>query len=286
MKSILSLISLACLSSTFVQAQEKKEYTNFTDTTFNLQEVVTTAHYKARPQITKLDVPMTFLPISVSSLNASSLELRGIRNMQDAVRFMPGIRIQTSYGAFQQISVRGFDHAVMMVDGVRDERSAINNSYPIGDLSSVESIELVKGPAAVLYGHSAVGGVLNVVRKSPSAKPTVNARLAYGSYENKEATLGMGGKLVGPVNYYANVNYSDQEGWRSNGNSRFSGYLALEAILSSHDVLDVRGGFNRDYYGTEIGLPDLMANDVYQASNDQLYLHKNDMLPGLDREAR
>ena len=286
MRTITKLIPLACLSIVFAQAQEKKAYTNFADTTFNIQEVVATAHYKARPQITKLDVPMTYLPISVSSLNASSLELRGIRNMQDAVRFMPGIRIQTSYGAFQQISVRGFDHAVMMVDGVRDERSAINNSYPIGDLSSVESIELLKGPASVLYGHSAVGGILNIVRKSPSAKPTVNARLAYGSYENKEATLGMGGKLAGPVNYYANVNYSDQEGWRNNGNSRFSGYLALEANLGSHDVLSVRGGFNRDFYGTEIGLPDLMANDVYNASNDQLYLQKNDMLPGLDREAR
>lgn len=285
MKTITKCIPLACLSISFLQAQEK-DYTNFADTTFNIQEVVATAHYKARPQITKLDVPMTYLPISVNSIRASSLELRGIRDMQEAARFMPGIRIQTSYGAFQQISVRGFDHAVMMVDGVRDERSAINNSYPIGDLSSVESIELLKGPASVLYGHSAVGGILNVVRKSPSAKPTVNARLSYGSYENKQATIGMGGRLAGPVNYYANVNYADQEGWRSNGNRRFSGYLALQARLGAQDVIDVRGGFNRDFYGTEIGLPDLMSNDVYSASDDQLYLRKNDMLPGLDREAR
>lgn len=285
MKTITKCIPLACLSISFLQAQEKG-YTNFADTTFNIQEVVATAHYKARPQITKLDVPMTYLPISVNSIQASSLELRGIRDMQEAARFMPGIRIQTSYGAFQQISVRGFDHAVMMVDGVRDERSAINNSYPIGDLSSVESIELLKGPASVLYGHSAVGGILNVVRKSPSAKPTVNARLSYGSYENKQATIGMGGRLAGPVNYYANVNYADQEGWRSNGNRRFSGYLALQARLGAQDVIDVRGGFNRDFYGTEIGLPDLMSNDVYSASDDKLYLKKNDMLPGLDREAR
>ena len=285
MKTIAKCIPLACLSISFLQAQEK-DYTNFADTTFNIQEVVATAHYKARPHITKLDVPMTYLPISVNSIQASSLELRGIRDMQEAARFMPGIRIQTSYGAFQQISVRGFDHAVMMVDGVRDERSAINNSYPIGDLSSVESIELLKGPASVLYGHSAVGGILNVVRKSPSAKPTVNARLSYGSYENKQATIGMGGRLAGPVNYYANVNYADQEGWRSNGNRRFSGYLALQARLGARDVLDVRGGFNRDFYGTEIGLPDLMSNDVYSATDDKLYLRKNDMLPGLDREAR
>ena len=268
------------------QAQEKKTYTNFADTTFNLQEVVVHTNRKARPQVTKLDVPMKYLPLSVNSLEAGSLEIRGIRNIQEATRFMPGIRIQTSYGAFQQISVRGFDHAVMMVDGIRDERSAINNSYPIPDLSSVESIELLKGPASVLYGHSAVGGILNIVRKAPSERPTVNARLAYGSFENKEATLGMGGKLVGLVNYYANVNYADQEGWRDNGNRRFSGYLALSAQITPDDRLEIRSGFNRDFYGTEIGLPPIMSNDIYNTTDDQLYLHKNDMLPGLDREAR
>lgn len=279
---ILPLVSLTW----GIYAQEKKTVLSAADTTYNLQEVVIQSAKKARPQITKLDVPMKYLPLSVNGIESKSLEIRGIRNIQDAVRFMPGIRIQTSYGAFQQISVRGFDHAVLMIDGVRDERSAINNSYPVPDLSAVESIELLKGPASVLYGHSAVGGILNIVRKAPTEQQTLNARVAYGSFENKEATLGVGGKLLGPVNYYANVNYADQTGWRDNGNRRFSGYLALNAQLTSNDFIDIRTGFNRDYYGTEIGLPDIMTQDIYNTSDNQLYLHKNDMLPGLDKTAR
>ena len=279
---ILPLVSLTC----GIHAQEKKTVSPAADTTYNLQEVVIQSAKKARPQITKLDVPMKYLPLSVNGIESKSLEIRGIRNIQDAVRFMPGIRIQTSYGAFQQISVRGFDHAVLMIDGVRDERSAINNSYPVPDLSAVESIELLKGPASVLYGHSAVGGILNIVRKAPTERQTLNARIAYGSFENKEATLGLGGKLLGPVNYYANVNYADQTGWRDNGNRRFSGYLALNAQLTSNDFIDIRTGFNRDYYGTEIGLPDIMTQDIYNTSDNQLYMHKNDMLPGLDKTAR
>lgn len=279
---ILPLVSLTW----GIHAQEKKTVSPAADTTYNLQEVVIQSAKKARPQITKLDVPMKYLPLSVNGIESKSLEIRGIRNIQDAARFMPGIRIQTSYGAFQQISVRGFDHAVLMIDGVRDERSAINNSYPVPDLSAVESIELLKGPASVLYGHSAVGGILNIVRKAPTERQTLNARVAYGSFENKEATLGVGGKLLGPVNYYANVNYADQTGWRDNGNRRFSGYLALNAQLTSNDFIDIRTGFNRDYYGTEIGLPDIMTQDIYNTSDNQLYLHKNDMLPGLDKTAR
>ena len=114
-----------------------------------------------------------------------------------------------------------------MVDGVRDERSSIDNSYPFMDLSAVESIELLKGPASVLYGQSAVGGLLNIVRKAPVSKQSVYARLAYGSYYNKQATMALGGKLIGPLNYRASVNWQDQEGWRSNATKRLSGYLAF-----------------------------------------------------------
>lgn len=287
MKKIITIIPLATtLCAGTLLAQEKKDYTNFQDTAFSIQEVVVQTAKKNVPQVTKLNVPMKYLPVSVSRVSGGSLEMRGIRDIQEAVRFMPGVRMQTSYGAFQQLSVRGFDHSVLMIDGVRDERSAINNSYPFPDLSAVESIELLKGPASVLYGHSAVGGILNVVRISPKAEQTVNARVSYGSYDNKQATVGMGGRLIGPVNYYANVNFSDQDGWRDNQNQRFSGYLALSADLSKKDVIDVRGAFNRDFYGTEIGLPDLMPADIFDANTDQKYLSAQQQLPGLNREAR
>lgn len=287
MKKIITIIPLAAtLCAGTLLAQEKKDYTNFQDTAFSIQEVVVQTAKKNVPQVTKLNVPMKYLPVSVSRVSGGSLEMRGIRDIQEAVRFMPGVRMQTSYGAFQQLSVRGFDHSVLMIDGVRDERSAINNSYPFPDLSAVESIELLKGPASVLYGHSAVGGILNVVRISPKAEQTVNARVSYGSYDNKQATVGMGGRLIGPVNYYANVNFSDQDGWRDNQNQRFSGYLALSADLSKKDVIDVRGAFNRDFYGTEIGLPDLMPADIFDANTDQKYLSAQQQLPGLNREAR
>lgn len=52
----------------------------------------------------------------------------------------------------------------------------------------------------------------------------------------------MGGKLVGQLRQ---CHFSDQEGWRDNGNRRFSGYLALQAKATERDMLDVRGGFNR-----------------------------------------
>lgn len=284
-QTISTLLCATCMLPVMAQ-HHKKEYTNFNDTILSMDEVVISTNYKKKADVLKLDVPANYIPIATNTLPSKILIERGIQNIQDAARFLPSVRFQTSYGVFQQMSIRGFDHSVIMVDGVRDERSSINNSYPFMDLSSVESIELLKGPASVLYGQSAVGGVVNVVRKAPSAKQTVNARVAYGSWYNVQTTIGAGGKLVGPLNYYGSFNYQNQDGWRDHAQKRLSGYLAIGGQLTEKDELDIRVAGNRDFYSTEIGLPDVMSADIYNASDGSLYLHKNDMLPGLDKKAR
>lgn len=286
MKRLLSLIIGAALLLPAQAQQKNKDYTNFSDSVFSINEVVVATHYRRKTEALKLDVPAKFVPISTNSITSGMLEKRNIRDIQEASRFLPGVRFRTSYGSFTQFSIRGFDNSVIMVDGVRDERSSIDNSYPFMDLSAVESIELLKGPASVLYGQSAVGGILNIVRKAPQSKQSVYARLAYGSFYNKQATMALGGKLIGPLNYRASVNWQDQEGWRNNATKRLSGYLALGGRLTEKDELDIRIGANRDFYPTEIGLPPTMSNDILSTADDSKYLSKGDMLPGLDRKAR
>lgn len=282
-----NLLICALLTSSYItilNAQEKKEYTNFADTTFHLNEVVISTNAEKPQETLKLNVPPKFMPVSLNVLSADRLETRGIQDIQNAARFMPGVRINTSYGGFQTLYVRGFGNAPIMFDGIMDQRTTIN-SFPMPDLSAVDKMELMKGASSVMYGHSSIGGILNIVRKRPTEEQVVNADISYGSFDHKRATLGVGGVLIGPVNYYANMNFSDQDGWRHNGNQKFSGYLALSAKISQKDVVDVRGGFNRDFYGTEIGLPDLMTNDIYN-TDGFLHLKKGAMLPGLNREWR
>lgn len=288
MNKLLSTIIVvtAITSSVTVTAQEKKTYTNFQDTVFNINEVEIIAQQKKDINVTKLAVPAAYLPITTNTLPSQVLVNRGIQNIQDAVRFLPGVRYQTSYGAFQQLSIRGFDHSIVMVDGIRDERSSIDNSYPFMDLSSIQSIELLKGPASVLYGQSAVGGVLNIVRKAPSSKQKVDASVSYGSYYNVLTTIDFGGKLIGPLNYLANFHYQNNDGWRDNATKRLSGYLAIGGKLTNADEVDFRVAGNHDYYSTEIGLPDIMTADIYKVSDNSKYLNKGDLLPGLDREKR
>lgn len=240
---------------------------------------------KDKREVLKLDVPTTYLPISINVMTEQTLNKIDASDILNTSRFLPGVKVNNSYGGFLTLTVRGFSRAPILIDGIRDERTMIN-SFPFPDISMAESVELIKGPASVLYGHSAVGGAINVVRKSAQSKSSFYTNLSYGSYKDKRTSAGLGGNLVGPVNYLANFNYSQREGWRDNGDSRLSGYLTLSANLKKFGKIDIRGGFNNDFYGTEIGLPPNMTDDIYSVDGDALFLSKGEMLPNLDRSAR
>lgn len=259
--------------------------TNLSDTIVSIEEIEIIGVDRKKIEIGKLNLPIQYLPLSVSNISGKDLNTRGIAKIEDATRFLPNVRTRTSYGSYQQIQVRGFDFTPIMIDGVRDERTSIGNSAPIGDLSSMESMELLKGPASVLYGHSAVGGIINITRKAPTNYNFVNTEFTYGSWDNKRAMLDMGGKLMGPVKYRTVLNWSDVEGYRYTNDKRLSGYFALNAAIGKNQEIDLRGGLNRDWYGTEIGLPPLMANNIYNADGS-LYLSEGDMLPNLNRRWR
>lgn len=280
MKQVLfCIVFLTILPNLFAQKS------TLSDSIFSIQEVEVLGTKVKKVDVGKLNVPLQYLPISVSTLSGKDLNIRGINKIEDATRFLPNVRTRTTYGSYQQIEVRGFDYTPIMIDGVRDERTSIGNSAPIGDLSSVESIELLKGPASVLYGHSTVGGIVNITRKAPTENNFVNTLFSYGSWDNKQAMLDMGGHFVGPFNYRAVINWSDAEGYRYTNNKRLSGYFALATHLGKNQELDIRGGINRDWYGTEIGLPRLMANDIYNTDGTK-YLSKGDILPNLNRRWR
>ena len=237
---------------------------------------------KKRIDLLGLDVPLRFVPITVSKLSSQMLDRKGIVDLMDAVKFLPGIVAKDKqYGQFQQFSIRGQGSAVVMIDGIRDERT-LNNNVPYGDLAAVESIELLKGPAAILAGHSAMGGVLNIVRKKASPDFSANARISYGSWDERRATLGFGGKLVGPLEYRANINYSTGDGWREVNANRFSVYGVLGADLGKWGRIDVTGSYADDDYTTEIGAAPVMPGDMFYVDGDKPYALKGERHPEAD----
>ena len=232
----------------------------------------------------KLAIPLKDIPITTSSVDAELLEQMQANNINEALTYTTGIKPVLNYGGFQTFKMRGFGAPVIMLDGVRDERMNFSNSAPITSLAAVERIEFLKGPASVLYGHSAVGGILNIVRKQPTKDFRANFSASYGSWESKRVKLGVGNSINNKLSYRFDAALSDQKGWRDVGDKTANAYLALNYDLDDKNKFEFRLGANDDLYGTETGLPSV-KNDIYNKDGKMIY-RKGDLPTSFDRKQR
>ena len=110
-----------------------------------------------RTPMKALDVPQT-IDVVPQALIKSQTAL----SMQDALANVPGVMPQLGEGRRDQTAIRGFSAVNdVYIDGVRDDAKYYR------DLSSLEQIEVVKGPSGALFGRGSSGGVLNRVTKKP-----------------------------------------------------------------------------------------------------------------------
>jgi len=123
--------------------------------TVELNPVVVTA--------TRIPTPARDLPVAVTVISGVQLRERGIRTVADAVRTVPGADVVTTnaYGSQTSLFLRGgeSDYVKVLIDGV--PQNAPGGAYDFANLTTdnVERIEVVRGPASVLYGSDAVTGV-------------------------------------------------------------------------------------------------------------------------------
>lgn len=111
---------------------------------------------------TKIAAPLRDIPQTVTVVPQSLLRDQGARSMQDVLKTVPGVGLSSGDGQRDQVTIRGFSAiADQFIDGLRDDAMYFR------DLSNVERIEVIKGPASVLYGRGSSGGLINRVTKKP-----------------------------------------------------------------------------------------------------------------------
>ena len=228
---------------------------------------VTSERVPAFTTVNKLAVPMRDMPVSTSSVTARTIEQRGTDNLGEALKNTTGVRANNTYGGFQDFTIRGFNNFVLLVDGVRDERHNISTSAPSTNLAHIERIEVLKGPASVLFGHSALGGVINLVRKRPSRDFKADFSATYGSFNTRRMRAGVGGRINDKLRYRMDFGLSDTDGYRQSGVHTNNGYLALEFTPTAADHFYLAVGANRDRYDTDTGIPVLEGGAIAPGMN-------------------
>jgi iron complex outermembrane receptor protein len=157
-----------------------------TEAVIQYQEVVITGGYVSsqHENAVKIDV-----------LNNRDVLLAGTPNFTESLTQIPGIDMISKGPGVSKPVIRGLsmNDVLVMNNGVRIENYQFSEDHPLGiDGNNVERIEIIKGPASLLYGSDAIGGVLNFVKEKPAPADKIIGDYQMQLYSN---TLGMNNSL-------------------------------------------------------------------------------------------
>ncbi|KQM47977.1 TonB-dependent receptor [Sphingomonas sp. Leaf208] len=160
-------------------------------------EVVVTA--------TRAAQPLSEIGQAVTVIDRAEIERRQTTIVSDLLATTPGVTVTRNgtVGALTSVRIRGAeaDQALVVIDGVRvNDPSSTGGGFNFGNLlsSSVERIEILRGPNSVPWGSQAIGGVVNIITAAPTEGVQARANAEYGYADSVFASAGVSGKS-GPV---------------------------------------------------------------------------------------
>lgn len=175
-------------------------------------------------------------PASVEIIQGDAIRARGDSTFVEAVSRATGITNVASPGTGNALAARGFSgHTAVMqlYDGTRFFAAASTLTFPF-DTWSIDRVEILHGPASVLYGEGSLGGAINVIPKKPSREANQQLRVSAGENDTYRVGLGAGGPLGERFSYRGDVSYRKTNSWFENGTSE---NIAVSGALR-WDLLD------------------------------------------------
>jgi iron complex outermembrane receptor protein len=132
---------------------------------------------------TKTGTPLVETQQSISVITADQIQAQGVTTLGEILEYTPGVSGEP-YGAdprFDSPNIRGFDgRQSQYLNGLKMMRTA---GAPAVDVYGLERVEVLRGPASVLYGQGNPGGLINLVSKRPTFDPIHEVGLQIGSYD-------------------------------------------------------------------------------------------------------
>lgn len=202
-KSIIaSLVSASLASLTFNTSA-------FADEAATLDDTIVTASR------TKESLNKTLADVSV--IDRGQIERAGQSTLVEILQTQPGIEITNTGGAGKNsgIFMRGTNtsHVLVLVDGVRlNSATAGTTAFENLPVALIDRIEILRGPAASLYGQDAIGGVIQIFTKKGSGEPQFYAGVGYGSYDTKTAEAGVHGS-INDTSFAFGISSQDTDGF-------------------------------------------------------------------------
>jgi len=173
--------------------------------------------YKADRSATalKLDASILDTPAAVQVVSEEMIDDQQATEVREAVRNVSSVQSAGSSGnRSQNLTVRGFDAGRFAKDGFLAPASSGDTGF--NDLANVARVEVLKGPASVLYGQTTPGGLVNIVTKNPQPEAFTTLEGTYGSEDFARAAVDFNQPLTedGELLFRVNASYQDKDSFR------------------------------------------------------------------------
>ena len=201
---------------------------------------------------TRIDETALLVPFSTASLTQQILHDQQPDRLDDVMEFVSGAEVVPDGQSASGFEIRGFPTYQYYLDGVRVSPDLHHDGFR--DLADVDSVEILKGPASLLYGRTEPGGLINVITKQPLATPLLSIEQQAGSFGRTGTLLDAGGPMLSDGSFLYRFNAAWESGgsfrdipdsrrillapavtWKSSPQTETTAYLEY---LNSHDPSD------------------------------------------------
>ena len=241
------------------------------DQTTDLDEVVVVS--------SKLDLPFSKNFRTVNIISSEDIKNSPVTNVSDLLQEITGIDVRRrGVGGVQgDLYIRGggFDQTLLLVDGMKmdDAQTGHHTLNMIIPLYLIERVEIIKGPAARIFGQNAFNGAINIVTKDlEGEKGTVHMKLnelSYGSFEQKNISLST---KITAENIKSLISYSGNrsDGYRHNTDFKRNNYFVKTSFNTNKSPVNIIASFNENKFGANGFYASPSATEQYEETQASL----------------
>ncbi|MDX5630040.1 MULTISPECIES: TonB-dependent siderophore receptor [unclassified Brenneria] len=145
---------------------------------------------------TKTATELVKTPQSVSVVTRDQMDVQDVSSVSQALRYTPGVftEYRGNSNRYDELFIRGFSYAPRFLDGLSYGNTAASQNGSV-EPWLLERVEVVRGPASVLYGQVSPGGLINMISKRPTTENIRKIQFKTGDDHLAQAALDLGGKL-------------------------------------------------------------------------------------------
>ncbi len=234
---------------------------------------------------TRSEQELAKLPRNVTVITREEIETLNPLTVTDVLQSVPGlvIRDYSGTGSSATVDMRGFGetgnlHTLVTVDGRRLNQIDLSGvDFTTIPVENIERIEILHGPAGVIYGDSAVGGVINIITKEGSGPFSGKVQTSLGSYDFRGVKANVQG-AAGKVSYFVSARQDATDGYRDNSETRLSN-VTFNTRIYPTDTLSflLDGAFNQADFSLPGSLSEAqMEENRRQASSPEDWAENKD----------